>query len=301
MRNFFITFLMLVTIPVFATGVSSTETAADCNESTLDTYTGTSNLSADWQANTIALHWYSDDTELTVPAESQSCTYDGTLTPPSTIPTKTGYTFKGWRVRGGLPAGYTRLESTESTGTQWIDTGYLITSSNYRNIKYETETSLANGVNNQWQCDGIGYEYPCLYIAKSHTNKLAFGYGNVSDIPTTRTLTQAEYTSIHKYVLDMPNGKGYFDDEEFSFTPVNTATFNQNFYIFTWNSGSWSAQKQNGKKRYARLWDNGVLVRNFIPAKRNSDDVVGMYDTVSETFFENAGTGEFIAGPEVSN
>ena len=25
--------------------------------------------------------------------------YDGTLTPPTTIPTKTGYTFKGWRVR----------------------------------------------------------------------------------------------------------------------------------------------------------------------------------------------------------
>ncbi|MBQ6011851.1 MAG: hypothetical protein IJL23_01900, partial [Alphaproteobacteria bacterium] len=28
-----------------------------------------------------------------------SCVYDGTLTPPTTIPTKTGYTFKGWRVR----------------------------------------------------------------------------------------------------------------------------------------------------------------------------------------------------------
>ncbi len=30
---------------------------------------------------------------------SSNCTYDSTLTPPSTIPTRTGYTFKGWRVR----------------------------------------------------------------------------------------------------------------------------------------------------------------------------------------------------------
>ncbi len=34
-----------------------------------------------------------------MPSASQSCTYDGTLTPPATIPQKTGYTFKGWRVR----------------------------------------------------------------------------------------------------------------------------------------------------------------------------------------------------------
>ena len=34
-----------------------------------------------------------------MPSESQSCVYDGTLTPPATIPTKTGYTFKGWRVK----------------------------------------------------------------------------------------------------------------------------------------------------------------------------------------------------------
>ena len=29
---------------------------------------------------------------------------------------------------------------------------------------------------------------------------------------------------------------------------------------------------------------------------RNSDGVLGMYDTVSQQFFTNAGTGTFIAG-----
>ena len=95
----FAIFSILISAPLFATGVSSGATSADCDNATLDTYTGTSNLQADWQPNTIALHWYNGDDELTVSSASQSCVYDGTLTPPTTIPTRTGYTFKGWRVR----------------------------------------------------------------------------------------------------------------------------------------------------------------------------------------------------------
>ena len=34
-----------------------------------------------------------------VDSTSSDCTYDSTLTPPSTIPTRTGYTFTGWKVR----------------------------------------------------------------------------------------------------------------------------------------------------------------------------------------------------------
>ena len=45
-----------------------------------------------------------------------------------------------------------------------------------------------------------------------------------------------------------------------------------------------------------QAYQNNVLVGDFIPAIRNSDSVVGMYDTVSGTFYTNAGTGVFIAG-----
>ena len=71
----------------------------DCVESTLGTATGPANLEADWTANTINLEWYNEDTKLTVPTISNTCTYDGGITLPSTNPTKTGYTFKGWQVR----------------------------------------------------------------------------------------------------------------------------------------------------------------------------------------------------------
>ena len=49
-----------------------------------------------------------------------------------------------------------------------------------------------------------------------------------------------------------------------------------------------------------QLYNNGVLDGNFIPARRNSDGELGMYDTVSGTFFTNAGEGEFVAGPDAA-
>ena len=59
-------------------------------------------MEANWDANIITLHWYSEDNEIqNVPSTSQSCTYDGSLTPlpVSNVPTRTGYTFKGWRAK----------------------------------------------------------------------------------------------------------------------------------------------------------------------------------------------------------
>jgi hypothetical protein len=55
-----------------------------------------------------------------------------------------------------------------------------------------------------------------------------------------------------------------------------------------------------GSIYYFKIYDNGTLVRDMVPARRNSDGVLGMYDTVTNTFFTNAGTGEFIAGPVVN-
>ena len=97
----FATFAFIFSVPSFAACTTGLNGTCDhkCRNSEVGTYSGTSNIQATWEPNTIALHWYNGDDELTVASASQSCVYDGTLTPPTTIPTKTGYTFKGWRVR----------------------------------------------------------------------------------------------------------------------------------------------------------------------------------------------------------
>jgi len=54
-----------------------------------------------------------------------------------------------------------------------------------------------------------------------------------------------------------------------------------------------------GKVWELKAYQNDYMVGDFIPARRNSDGVLGMYDTVSGTFKENAGTGTFTAGPDM--
>jgi UDP-glucose 4-epimerase len=40
---------------------------------------------------------------------------------------------------------------------------------------------------------------------------------------------------------------------------------------------------------------DGTPIREFIPVRRLSDGAVGLWDKVTEEFYGNAGTGEFIA------
>jgi hypothetical protein len=45
---------------------------------------------------------------------------------------------------------------------------------------------------------------------------------------------------------------------------------------------------------YLKFKNGNNLVANFIPCIRKSDNEPGMYDTVTQKFYTNAGTGEFI-------
>jgi uncharacterized repeat protein (TIGR02543 family) len=79
-------------------------------------------------------------------------------------------------------------------------------------------------------------------------------------------------------------------------SPVSSFSWDpQNYYMCVFNDGR--TTPASGEVYYLKIYDNDELVGNFIPAKRNSDNVLGMYDTVTGVFKTNAGTGIFTAGP----
>jgi len=51
-----------------------------------------------------------------------------------------------------------------------------------------------------------------------------------------------------------------------------------------------------GKVKFFRIWKNGVVVRDFVPSRRASDGVCGVWDSVTSTFFENIGPGNVSCG-----
>ena len=112
---------IFVISPAFTSGVPSGSSSANCDNATLGSNSGAVGIEINWEPNEIALHWYDGDNEITSGVQT-SCTYDGALTPPATIPQKTGYTFKGWRVRTSSGSNFDCTTITDST-TCWNTEG----------------------------------------------------------------------------------------------------------------------------------------------------------------------------------
>ena len=121
----FVLLLMMFATNSFASGIASNTASAPCTNTTLETYSGNSNLSADWQPNEIQLRWYNNNTLMDVQSAANTCTYDDTLTVPSTAPTRTGYTFAGWTVRPEMDfAGLNLTNGLERWGKGHTQTCY---------------------------------------------------------------------------------------------------------------------------------------------------------------------------------
>ena len=203
-----------------------------------------------------------------------------------------------------VPAGYTQLEYIESTGTQYIDNIISLTAD------YSFEIIYKHSVDSGYQTlfavyDGGGDDgsYSYGFMAGSSVN------GNYVYSKTSKTFTLA-YDDTTRYTLyyDGINKKVYRNDAEivdFSSLPGFVGTTGVAPRLLQMRSGEHYSGNFNypfiGKVYGFRVWDgNGILVRSLVPAK-NSSNVIGMYDTVSGTFFTNQGTGDFTAGPAVAN
>ena len=284
--------------PAFATGVGANETTAPCDNATLSQYNGTTNLEIDWQPNTINVRWYDGEDQLSVQSAAQTCSYGGTLTLPSTRPTKKGYTFEGWTVVD-VPAGYTKLEYIKSTGTQYIDTGYA-----YNHEETKTYVEFASTANtsqrkNLFGCSTSDKQYITGYIASLPSIEFYVGSG----YKLSKDISDGAKHTVEIYTPAAINGTGYikYDGVQKSYTKPTTTISGANMGIFTQIdkvTTSMAASRCGAFEVYRfTMIENGSLVFDGIPAKRNSDNELGMYDTVSGNFFTNSGTGTFIAGP----
>jgi len=54
-----------------------------------------------------------------------------------------------------------------------------------------------------------------------------------------------------------------------------------------------------GKVSSIKVLKDDNLLANYVPCYRKSDNKPGMYDLVSDTFYINEGTGDFLVGPDV--
>ncbi|MBP9999707.1 MAG: hypothetical protein KBT14_03395, partial [Proteobacteria bacterium] len=199
-------------------------------------------------------------------------------------------------VFASLPSGYTELEYIESTGTQYIDTGTIPTVSD----EFEAEVSIVTDTSNSCFFGAStnfswGRTNSSIALANATTNDIYFRYGNnpTTIIGRTTVGTNKTKASLIGTTLTIGATTATITRESSWSTEIPTLTLFKRNMI----GAEITPTLVVGRMFSFKWFSNSTLVHNMIPAKRNSDSAIGMYDTVSGTFFTNQGTGSFIAGP----
>ena len=195
--------------------------------------------------------------------------------------------------KGKLPLGYKELEYIESTGTQYIDTDYK-PNQNTQIKAYMKFTNLNNTDNVALFGTRTSYDSSDRYaiVQVGNESNIRTDFYNTVKYSITKTTTYLEVDK-NKNVTTI-NGQ--------STTNTNgTFTCANNLLIFAMNDRGSAGWKSKSILNFFQIYDNDMLIRNFIPCK-NSQGKIGLYDTVTETFFGNANSSgdDFTPGPEVN-
>ena len=288
---------MIISLPSFATDVTGGET---CDTDVLNTDTGPVNLRAEFEPEVINLKWYNDGNQITVPTASNSCTYDTPISLPAN-PVKPGYKFKGWKVFTGIP-----IEYLQSNGAPYIDTGIKLTSNSKIETKFKVPTYTGNypifgASNGKYFNDG---EISFFYNTKD--SQLIFEPVKPTSNTTSTIVFQPNFVLDTDYTVSMDKNLVTINNTSYATNWYSQYQGTRSCWIFGTNrSGNCYGRTSsagciggNTIIYYFKIYDNGTLIRDMVPVKDLSG-VACMYDKVSGQFFYNAGTGDFIAGPEI--
>lgn len=188
-----------------------------------------------------------------------------------------------------LPSGYTQLEYIQSSGTEYINTGFIASGGALRVVtkfRYTTSHDTLSLFGHQTR----------PYSITPYGSRPQFYVGQ-----TSAGINCGPQTSLGvDYVLDVTADNGsltaLWDGVKYTATyatPINTST---PIFLFGSNSNGSLAESGNGYQlKYLQIYDSGVLVRDYVPCVTVGGEV-GLYDLVNAKFYGNDGTGKFIAG-----
>ena len=185
-----------------------------------------------------------------------------------------------------LPQMVNYVTYIQSTGTQYIDTGFKPNQDTGVHIVFEpTETQEWRGIFGARSASGVA-EYG-LDIPGGTQIRSMYGSDSTGAIKTVDTVV-AKFTAHKDKNICTINGDTLISDAE-TFSPgYSLWLFDKNTAGESWHPGS--------LKMYScQIYDNGVLVRDLWPCY-DPDGVACLYDKVEKKYYYNAGTGEFIAG-----
>ena len=205
-------------------------------------------------------------------------------------PTKEGYTFKEWGI---FENKYQQVEYVENTASRYIDTGVKMDS----NKAFEIMFKYTSPTNRYSTGLIVG-----AYDGTVNANALSFHQTNfathtVSGSPLT--LKKADTTNTHVVIWNAQTNKVSIDGEP-ELTMSTTGSCNNTWYLFGENYNDGLNSASQGRIYYMKIYDDGVLIKDFVPAVEIDTGIVGLYDKVNRAFHPGLG-GVLNAGNVVTD
>lgn len=185
------------------------------------------------------------------------------------------------------------LPYVETTGGQYIDTGYAA------NLNTAVEVTFQTNSGNKWlfgsRTSGGAANTYALHV--SSMNSIWFQMANDS----SSTQFSTSNFSNKQTTITVNKDAAYLNGTQIG--TVGRTSFGENtlsLYLGVINAnGNGTDRPFVGKIYSSRIWDNGELVRFFVPA-RDKDGNIGFYDLVTKQMYLNAGTGNFAYGHSIN-
>lgn len=188
-----------------------------------------------------------------------------------------------------LPEEYQQLEYIVSDGFQTIDTNYKPNN----NTRIITKFQYASATTDNSQYNILfGILRPSISDVAYSIRQFDYGYTRVS-YNTSRDITlDQSLNNSNLHVVDFNKNLLYLDGNLLKTFNEGVFQANTNLFIFNDRKNIESTGKTGGKMKmyYFIIYENNNIIRNFIPCYRKSDNTIGLYDVINNSFYTNSNT-----------
>lgn len=196
-----------------------------------------------------------------------------------------------------LPEAYTQMSYLVFTDGQYIDTEVTGGTEASYEIKFNMLGQLATTYEQYFVGGGVNTA-PKLYfkngdgmVVAQCSNVEAEGCWRLSWNDALPRTIRYESVAVKLYMDNI-------EQTNYAYPPTGS------YAGCGWGNTSWHIGTSPTEKQYhasmhlyfLKMYSAGQLIRDYVPVVRNADNVAGLYDLVTQTFYENDGTGSFAAG-----
>ena len=188
----------------------------------------------------------------------------------------------GSSVVGNIASPGTPIEYIESSGTQYINTGYVANA----NTKVIADFQITSQQSSNNDIFGVVGQFSFRQYGGSSYFRTISGTA-IADFDTTVSI-------LNRHTVEKTFSSTIIDNN-YNKTTSGTATISYPLYLCAYNSGS-SVSNYGYLKLYScKIYDGNTLVRDFVPIK-TAVNTYGLWDRVNKVFYKNSGTGTFTGG-----